>query len=126
MRVIEEPQRIRITTVGRRTGLPRTLEILAQPEGDGILLIGSKAGAPRNPAWYHNLIANPEVTVQVTGGAPVVMRARVTAGEERDRLFGETVARFPFFGDYQRKTERRIPVVMLEPLTRGEGLEALP
>lgn len=115
MPVIEEPQLIHITTIGRRTGRPRTIEILAQPKGDGILLIGSKAGAARNPAWYHNLLANPEVTVRVTGGPTVVMRARVTGGQERERLFSETVAKFPFFADYQRRTARRIPVVVLEP-----------
>jgi len=116
MRVINEPQRIHLTTIGRRSGLPRTLEILAQPEGDGIILIGSKAGAARHPAWYHNLLANPEVSVQVTGGPTVLMRARVTRAEERARLFAETAARFPFFADYQRRTRREIPVVVLTPL----------
>ncbi len=115
MPVINEPQRIHITTIGRQTGLPRTIEILAQPKGESILLIGSKAGAARNPAWYHNLLADSDVTVQVTGGPTVVMRARVTEGEERELLFTESVARFPFFGDYQRRTMRRIPVVLLEP-----------
>ena len=119
MGVIEEPQRIHITTIGRRTGLPRTIEILAQPEGDGILLVASRAGAARNPAWYHNLLANSNVTVQVTDGPTVVMRARVTAGEERDRLFNEAAARFPFFADYQRRTVRRIPVVLLELPGKG-------
>ena len=115
MRVINEPQRIHITTIGRRTGLPRTLEILAQPEGEGIILIGSKAGAFNHPAWYHNLRTNPEVTVRVTGGPTIVMRARVTEAEERARLFAESAARFPFFADYQRRTSRQIPVVILEP-----------
>lgn len=114
MQVIGEPQRIHITTTGRKTGQPRRLEILAQPHGDGILLIASKAGAARNPSWYYNLLADPRVLVEVTGGPSLEMRARVANGAERERLFGETTARFPFFADYQRRTRRRIPVVILE------------
>ena len=117
MAVIDEPQRIHITTTGRRTRLRRRLEILAQPHGEGILLIASKAGAARHPGWYHNLLSDPRVTVEVTGGPVVEMWARVAEGEERDDLFRATASRFPFFADYQRKTARRIPVVILEPIT---------
>ena len=114
MQVISEPQRIHITTTGRLSGIQRRIEILAQPHGEGILLIASKAGAPRNPGWYHNLLANARTTVEVTEGQTLEMRARVATGAERDRLFDETAARFPYFADYQRRTKRRIPVVILE------------
>ena len=117
MAVIEEPQRVHITTTGRRTRLPRRLEILAQPYGESVLLIASKAGAARHPAWYHNLLADPRVVVEVTGGPVVEMHARVAEGEEREELFAATASRFPFFADYQRRTARRIPVVILEPIT---------
>jgi deazaflavin-dependent oxidoreductase (nitroreductase family) len=82
---------------------------------DRYVVIASKGGAPTNPAWYHNLVANPIVTIEV---GPELFKARATVaqGEERDRLFNAQAALMPGFADYQRNTTRRIPVVVLERL----------
>ncbi len=100
-------------TVGARTGRDLVSPLVYHAMGRKYLVYGSAGGADRHPAWYHNLVANPDVTVEV-GTETVPMRARVTTGEERDRLFAEQVGRAPGFGDYQRKTARIIPVIALD------------
>ncbi len=100
-------------TVGAKTGRELVSPLVFHAEGEQYLVYGSAGGADRHPAWYHNLVANPEVTVEV-GTETVPMRATVSTGEERDRLFAEQVGRAPGFGDYQRKTTRIIPVIALE------------
>jgi len=102
-----------LTTTGARTGLPRVVPLVYTRDGDDFVIIASKGGAPPNPDWYHNLVANPEVTVEL-GTERFPARARVTEGEERDRLYDAMAAQMPFFADYQRKAERRIPLVVLE------------
>jgi deazaflavin-dependent oxidoreductase (nitroreductase family) len=82
-------------------------------DGGRLLVYASKAGAPAHPDWYLNLVANPDVTVEV-GGERYEATATPLAGEERDRKFAEHAARFPIFAEYQAKTERTIPVVALE------------
>lgn len=114
MAILEAPQAIHITTTGARSGLPRRVEVLLQPHGDSLILIASKAGAPEHPAWFHNLVAHPEVVVHTPAG-DVRTRARVTSGEERNRLWAETKRRFAGFADYEARTTRQIPVVLLEP-----------
>ena len=114
MALLAHPQTIHLTTTGARTGEPRRVEILAQPYGEGAIVIASKAGAPTHPAWFHNLVANPEVTIEV-GDLKVKARARVAEPTERDPLWEQTKAAFPGFRDYEEKTERVIPVVVLEP-----------
>jgi deazaflavin-dependent oxidoreductase (nitroreductase family) len=102
-----------LTTVGAKSGERRETPLVYSKDGENLVVIASKGGAPTNPAWYHNLVATPEVTLEVLGeryGA----RARVTEGEERDRLFRNQADESPGFYDYQRKTTRRIPVVVLE------------
>jgi deazaflavin-dependent oxidoreductase (nitroreductase family) len=81
-------------------------------EGGDYVVIASKGGAPSHPAWYHNLVANPEVTVEIPGET-FTARARVAEGEERDRLYATQAADMPAFSDYQTKTDRVIPVVVL-------------
>ncbi len=108
-----------LTTKGARSGRPHTtpLVYLRENAGDSgrdrIYVFGSMGGAPKNPAWYHNLVANPEAMVEV-GTEKYAVRAIVTAGEERDRLFEKQASRMPAFAQYQRNTERTIPVVALE------------
>ena len=77
-------------------------------------MFASKAGAPTNPDWYHNLKANPKVTIEV-GTETIEVTAEEATGEQRDRLFGAQVERSPQFAEYQRKTERVIPVIVLTP-----------
>jgi deazaflavin-dependent oxidoreductase (nitroreductase family) len=85
-------------------------------DGNDLVIIASKGGAPTHPDWYHNLVANPEVTVEV-GTERFPARARVTEGDERQRLYDAMAAQMPFFADYQRKTERQIPLVVLERMS---------
>jgi len=101
-----------LTTTGARSGKQTVSPVVVTKDGDRLLIYASPAGAPNNPAWYHNLIANPDVTVEF-GTETFSARAAVVAGAERDRLWAEQVARAPGFGEYQRKTTRTIPVVAL-------------
>jgi deazaflavin-dependent oxidoreductase (nitroreductase family) len=101
-----------LTTTGARTGQGRTTPMMYVPDGDRLLVIASNAGAPRHPDWFHNLAANPEVTVEV-GADTYDATAVVTTGEERDRLFAGIVGQYPFFADHQAGVSRQIPVVAL-------------
>jgi deazaflavin-dependent oxidoreductase (nitroreductase family) len=102
-----------LTTVGRKSGRENVSPLVYLPDGDRYVVFGSKAGADTHPAWYYNLLANPRVKVEV-GAESFEADARVTDGEERQRLFDAQVARFPAFAQYQEKTARRIPVIVLE------------
>jgi len=84
------------------------------PDGDSMVVFASMGGAPKNPDWYHNLVAHPDVQVEIGGGQPFAARARVAEGAEHDRLYAEQVKRVPVFGEYQQKTTRVIPVVVIE------------
>ncbi len=102
-----------LTTTGARSSRPRTTPLVYTTDGDRIVIIASKAGAPTNPDWYHNLVANPLATIEI-GSERFQARATVAEGEERDRLYSQQAARMPGFAEYQKKTTRRIPVVVLE------------
>lgn len=102
-----------LTTVGARSGESRTTPLVHTRDGDRYVIIASKGGAPTNPSWYHNLLANPRATVEV-GAERFDVIASVAEGAERDRLFASQAAQMPNFAEYQRKTRRRIPVVVLE------------
>jgi deazaflavin-dependent oxidoreductase (nitroreductase family) len=81
-------------------------------DGDRYVIFGSKAGAPTNPGWYHNLLANPDTEIEV-GTEKIPVRATEITGEERDRLFEAQVQRNPGFADYEKKTDRVIPAIAL-------------
>lgn len=100
--------------VGAKSGKRRTSPLLYIPDGDRYAIIASKGGHPRHPAWFHNLRANPEVEVQA-GSRRVAVRARVATGAERERLWRRAVELYRSYADYQARTEREIPVVVLEP-----------
>jgi deazaflavin-dependent oxidoreductase (nitroreductase family) len=102
-----------LTTTGRRTGQRRTTPMMYVPDGDRLLVIASNAGAPKHPDWYHNLVADPRVTVEV-GPQTYEATAVVTTGEERERLFAAIQEKYPFFTEHQAGVERQIPVVALE------------
>jgi deazaflavin-dependent oxidoreductase (nitroreductase family) len=102
-----------ITTRGARTGKQRTNPLVCLPDGDRLVIFASKGGAPSNPDWYYNLRANPEVTVEF-GSETFAARAVIVDGAERERLFDEQARRFPAFAQYQAKTTRKIPVIVLE------------
>ncbi|NUP68780.1 MAG: nitroreductase family deazaflavin-dependent oxidoreductase [Nonomuraea sp.] len=107
-----------LTTVGARTGARHTTPLGYLPDGDRLLVIASAAGAPRHPAWYHNLLADPRVTVE-DGVFTYEAEAVVLAGEERDRLFARAVEADPGWAAYQAKTSRILPVVALRAVAGG-------
>jgi deazaflavin-dependent oxidoreductase (nitroreductase family) len=114
-RVTSHPARDRLlllTTAGAKTGRRLTTPVMYTDDGDRLLVYASKSGAPTNPAWYHNLVANPRTTVEV-GTERFEADATVITGEERDRLFSQHAAKYPTFAEYQTKTSRTIPVVAL-------------
>ena len=102
-----------LTTTGAKSGRRLTTPLVYLQEGDRRFVFASKAGAPTNPDWYHNLVANPAVTVEV-GTETYEATAVVVTGEERDRLYAKQVETTPIFGEYQQKTTRVIPVIALE------------
>ena len=102
-----------LTTTGAKSGKPHTTPVVYTTDGDRLVIIASMGGAPKSPAWYHNLVANPEVEVE-QGTEKFSARATVTEGAERDRLFRAQAALMPNFDDYQKNTTRVIPVVVLE------------
>lgn len=102
-----------LTTTGARTGQRRTTPVMYNTDGDRLLIFASKAGAPTHPAWYHNLVAHPMVTIEV-GTETFDAAATVLHGEERDRLFARHATQYPGFAEYQAKTTRTIPVIALE------------
>jgi deazaflavin-dependent oxidoreductase (nitroreductase family) len=107
-----------LRTVGRRTGQPRTAALLYVRDGDAYAVIASKGGAPKHPGWFHNLMAQPDAEIQV-GRERMPVRARLAKGEERSRLWAraDEVNRGQY-AVYQSRTNRVIPVVVLDPITR--------
>jgi F420H(2)-dependent quinone reductase len=100
--------------VGAKTGTLRTSPLLFVPDGDDLVLVASKGGFPKHPAWFHNLKANPETYVQV-GPERRRVCARVATEAERPRLWEEADAVWPGYADYRARTDREIPLVILEP-----------
>lgn len=101
-----------VTTTGAKTGRRLTSPLVHTTDGDDLVIIASKAGAPNNPAWYHNLKANPTVTVEV-GDDEYEATAEITEGDERRRLFDAQAALMPNFKEYEAATDRVIPVIRL-------------
>lgn len=102
-----------LTTTGAKSGKQRVNPLAYLPDGDRYVIFASKAGAPTNPDWYHNLVAHPQVKLEVGTEAFEATATEVT-GEERDQLYARIVERMPGFGDYEKKTTRKIPVITLE------------
>jgi len=109
----KNPHLLLLTTTGAKSGQPRTTPLGYTTDGDHLVIIASKAGAPSNPDWYYNVVANPAVTVEV-GGQKFQARAVIAEGQERDRLYAKMAEQIPLFKDYEQKTSRKIPVVLLE------------
>jgi deazaflavin-dependent oxidoreductase (nitroreductase family) len=102
-----------LTTTGAKSGQTRINPVVYTRDGDRLVIIASKGGAPTSPDWYHNLVANPTVTVELPD-EKFDAKASVAQGEEHDRLFAVQAALMPAFDDYQQKTTRQLPVVILE------------
>lgn len=102
-----------LTTRGRRTGQPRTVPLIYEPHGDAYLVVASKGGADEPPAWYVNLQADPLVTVQVRDEV-FQARARDATPEEKPEMWRKMASAWPDYDEYQKRTDREIPVVVLE------------
>jgi F420H(2)-dependent quinone reductase len=99
---------------GAKSGIERTTPLLYIEDGADLVIVASKGGHPKHPAWFHNLRAHPDTTVQV-GSERRAVHARVASGEERVRLWPRVVDAYRGYEDYQRRTGREIPLVILEP-----------
>ena len=104
-----------LTTTGRKSGEKYIFPLFYGKTGNSYIVVASKGGAPQHPGWYRNLQAHPEVEVQV-GTQKIKARARTATGEERMRLWQTALQFWPPYADYQKKTEREIPVVVLDPV----------
>ena len=100
-------------TTGAKSGKASVQPLLYQAVGDSFAVFASRGGAPKHPAWYHNLVANPAVSIEV-GTETLAVTARVTEGGERDDIWGRQKADFTFFADYEKNTSRIIPVIVLD------------
>ncbi|WP_020666435.1 nitroreductase family deazaflavin-dependent oxidoreductase [Amycolatopsis nigrescens] len=101
-----------LTTVGAKSGKSRTTPLVYLPDGERIVIIASKGGAPTNPDWFHNVLADPEVTVEVGTESYQATAVRIE-GAERDEVYARVVEMAPGFGEYQEKTSRVIPLFAL-------------
>ena len=108
-----------LTTSGRKTGNESTTPLIYDLDGDNAVVVASQGGAPRDPGWYRNLSVHPEVGVQIMGDR-FRARARTARGEERERLWRQMNRVWPHYDEYQVRTEREIPVVVLERLSAGQ------
>jgi F420H(2)-dependent quinone reductase len=108
------PPALLLDHVGARSGVRRTTPLVYGRDGETFVLIASKGGHPKHPAWFHNLNANPDTTVQV-GSKRLAVHARVAEGEERARLWALMVGVYGGYESYRKRTEREIPVVVLAP-----------
>jgi deazaflavin-dependent oxidoreductase (nitroreductase family) len=102
-----------VTMKSAKSGRTITLPLAYSKDGNRFVVIASYAGAPHNPSWYHNLVAHPDVTIEL-GGEKFSAKASVAQGAERDRLFKQQADQLPIFNEYQKKTTRRIPVIVIE------------
>jgi deazaflavin-dependent oxidoreductase (nitroreductase family) len=108
------PPMLLLDHVGARSGVKRTTPLVYVEDGPDVVLVASKGGHPKHPAWYHNLRANPDTTVQI-GSEHRPVHARVATPQERERLWPKAVATYSGYDGYQQRTEREIPLVVLEP-----------
>ncbi len=108
------PSTLLLDHVGARSGKERTTPLTYFRDGDDLVIVASKGGYPKNPAWYHNLRANPDTTVQV-GTERRAVHARVADPQERERLWPKAIETYSGYRGYQERTEREIPLVILEP-----------
>jgi len=108
-------KQIRLIAIGRRSGTPREVTLYAFDDGENLVIVGSRGGSAKGPAWAANLRDNPLATVRI-GNEDREMRAREVEGAERDRLWELVIKEFPTYSHYQRKTKRVIPLFALEPV----------
>ncbi len=106
-----------VTMTGAKSGQRRTIPLMYVPDGDAVLLVASQGGAPKNPSWFHNLVAHPDIVVE-EGGRRRELRARRVSSDEKSRLWPICVSHYAPYQDYQKRTARDIPVFRCEPVER--------
>lgn len=109
-----------LTTIGNKSGVPRTLPLIYAMDGDNYLVVASKGGSPTHPAWYLNVSKTPEVEIQVKDKLMTARARTAEVGEERDRLWKILTDMWPNYDQYAERTDRLIPVVVLEPVNKGD------
>ncbi|QBD76103.1 nitroreductase family deazaflavin-dependent oxidoreductase [Ktedonosporobacter rubrisoli] len=109
---------ILLTIKGAKSGKPRIYPLVSVPFGENYLAVASKGGAPKHPLWYYNLLAHPDVTVEV-GNEKFEATARLLASAEREQAFKQAVTVFPHYAEFQKQTAREIPVFLLERNTKA-------
>jgi deazaflavin-dependent oxidoreductase (nitroreductase family) len=107
------PPMLLLHTIGAKSGKQHTVPMRALPDGEALYVFASAHGSPRNPDWYYNLIANPDITIE-KGSDSIPVHATELVGAERDAIFARQAARFATFAEYARKLERTIPVIRLD------------
>lgn len=112
------PPTLLLDHVGARSGTRRTTPLLYVDDPPNVVIVASKGGYPRNPAWYHNLLASPDTEIQI-GPERRAVTARVATESERERLWPMAVKTYSGYQDYQRRTDRTIPLIVLEPRPNG-------
>lgn len=109
-----------VHSIGAKSGEERVFPVAGFPRGDVVAIVASAAGAPQHPAWYHNLVAHPEVDIEIgspTGGVTHQrVRARIVEGDERADLWQQVIETMPGFAEYEKRTTRLIPVFVLDPV----------
>ncbi|MFI7003367.1 nitroreductase family deazaflavin-dependent oxidoreductase [Nocardia sp. NPDC050175] len=111
----QAPPTLLLTTIGRQTGLERKVVLVYQRHGDGYVVVGSRDGQVNNPDWYHNVVAKSDVSVQIMADKFPAQARVVTAEPERTELWNKMLELYPGYDDIQARTERQIPVVLIEP-----------
>ena len=109
-----------LNTIGRKSGEKRTTVLTYTTDGDDVLLVASNGGVKRHPAWYLNLEANPEVEIEL-GKSVETRRARTATPDEKEKLWPGIVENYKGYAGYQKRTDRDIPVVILEPIAKVGG-----
>jgi deazaflavin-dependent oxidoreductase (nitroreductase family) len=104
-----------VTMTGAKSGRKRVIPLMYNPNGEDVILVASLGGAPKNPVWYYNLVAHPDIDIQV-GSVTRRMRCRQASADEKAALWPAIVANFPSYGAYQRRTDRDIPVMICSPV----------
>ncbi len=109
----DPPPMLLLHTIGARSGKEHAVPMRALPDGESLYVFASAHGSQRNPDWYHNIVANPDITIE-KGTETIAVRATEVVGAERDAIFARQAARFPVFAEYERKLARTIPVIRLD------------
>lgn len=120
----DPPPMLLLHTIGARGGREHVVPMRSLPHGNTLYIFASADGSPRNPDWYHNIVANPDITIE-KGSETIPVHATEIHGDERDVIFARQAAKFPIFAEYARKLDRTIPVIRLDRRPPDRDIHAL-